>query len=495
MGTELSRRRLLTGLAAGVAVVGWNPLNRSWVTAAGARAPGTARVPTLDGTLETGPDTIAAFASDFGRLVSAPPTAVLRPGSVDDVVAMVGYARRHGLTVAMNGQAGTPEERESHSNYGQATAPGGIAIDAKGLSTIHRIGATSADVDAGVTWAELVGAAAAQGTTPPMLTDFLHLSIGGTLSVGGTGGTMQKVGTQADNVDELQVVTGRGELVTCSRSRNRALFDAVLAGAGQCGIIVRAKVRLVPAEARALVFNLFYDDLSTYLADHATVMDDGRFSYQEGQIVRTPDDSGWRYMMEVAAYFTPPDVPDQDALLAGLSDDRAAATVDEQSYLDWAFRLDPGIAGLKAAGFWDEPHPWLTVMVPASAAHDYLESVVAQLTPADLGAGFATVYPLDTTKVARPFFALPGERVAFQLNLLRFPFPGYPAVDALVAQNRTFFDEAVAVGGKRYVIGAIPDMTARDWRNHHGRMWGRFRSAKRRFDPHGVLTPGQGIFT
>ena len=494
MRTELSRRKVLQGLAAGAAVVGWNPLRGGWVTAAEAGRPGTRPVPRLDGVLATDPDTLAAFAGDFGRLVEASPWAVLRPGSVRDVVKMVGYARRNDLAIAVNGQGGPPDVRESHSNYGQATAPGGIAVDARSLATIHHIGETWADVDAGVTWAELVGAAAAHGRTPPVLTDFLHLSLGGTLSVGGTGGTMQRAGTQADNVVELQVVTGRGQLVTCSRARRPDLFDAVLAGAGQCGLIVRAKVRLVPAETDALVFNLFYDDLATYLADQVTVMQDGRFSYQEGHLEPRQDGPGWRFMMEVATYYTPPAEPDREGLLAGLSDDRAAAVVVDQPYLDWAFRLDPLVAQLVAGGFWDQPKPWLTLFLPGSATAGVVESLLAQLTPDQMGVGPVSLYPVDTTTITRPLFAVPDEPVAFQLNLLRFPFPGYPDVAGLLAQNRAFYDEAVASGGTRYVIGAVPDMTAADWRHHFGGRWDAFARAKRRFDPDGVLTPGQGIF-
>ena len=46
---------------------------------------------------------------------------------------------------------------------------------------------------------------------------------------------------------ELQVVTGRGELVTYSRTQHRQLFDAMLAGGGQHAPVMRARVRLVPA--------------------------------------------------------------------------------------------------------------------------------------------------------------------------------------------------------------------------------------------------------
>jgi len=494
--SELSRRNVLKGLAAGVTVVGWSSLDRSWVAAGARDLAGVAVLPPLDGTVETTPEVLAGFAGDFGRLVTGTPTVVLRPGSVQDIVKMVRYARRHRLRIAMNGQSGTAGEFESHSNYGQASAPGGIAIDARGLSTIHAIDATVADVDAGVTWAQLTDAAAVTGRTPPMLTDFLHLSIGGTLSVGGTGGTMQRAGAQVDNVTELQVVTGEGELVTCSPWRHPVLFNAVLAGAGQCAIIVRATVELVPAATHALVFNLFYDDLDTYIADQLVVVGDGRFHYQEGQIVRRPDDSGWRYMMEVAYYYTPPAAPDQVALLAGLSDDRPAAVVTNPTYAEWAHRVDPAAAALKDAGFWDQPHPWLSLFVPASRTAEFIGSVVSQLTPADLGAGLATFFPIKTAKLTRPLLVVPrSESVAFQLSLLRFPFPGHPDIPGMLTQNRAFHDQAVALGGKRYVIGAVPDVTTRDWRRHYGALWPLFKAAKEHYDPDGVLTPGQGIFT
>jgi hypothetical protein len=56
------------------------------------------------------------------------------------------------------------------------------------------------------------------------------------------------------------------------------------------------------------------------------------------------------------------------------------------------------------------------------------------------------------------------------------------------------YDRAVAVGGTRYSIGAIPDFTQADWRRHFGAVWDFLVAAKRRFDPDNVLTPGQGMF-
>ena len=65
--------------------------------------------------------------------------------------------------------------------------------------------------------------------------EVLTLTVGGTLSVGGTGETSCRFGAQVDHVLELDVVTRRGDLLTCSSSSNAELFHMVLAGLGQCG--------------------------------------------------------------------------------------------------------------------------------------------------------------------------------------------------------------------------------------------------------------------
>ena len=103
-------------------------------------------------------------------------------------------------------------------------------------------------------------------------------------------------------------------------------------------------------------------------ADQLRVLGDGRFDYQEGQIVRRPDDSGWRYMMEVASYYTPPDAPDQDALLAGLSDLRADAVVLTPTYLEWAPRIEFRDGGWQ---FWTKDRK----MMPPEAAMGLCEAM------------------------------------------------------------------------------------------------------------------------
>ncbi|MFF2041092.1 FAD-binding protein [Kitasatospora sp. NPDC058170] len=502
--SALPRRGLITGMAA--AVVGWNTAGRSWAVTGGAGGGAVAALPALDGSVVVEPGVLEGFAGDFGHLVTAAPRAVLRPGSVGDVVAMVGFARRHRIPVAMNGQSGDAgtggadnggagtggQGLESHSSYGQATAPGGIAVDARGLDRIVSVTPGRAVVEAGVTWARLTDAALAEGWMPPCLTDYLHLSVGGTLSVGGIGGGVQRYGLQADTVESIDIVTGTGRLVTASADCERELFEAALAGGGQVGIIVRATVRLVPARERALVFSLFYDDLAAYLGDQERLMAEGRFDLQVGEVLRSAAGTAWRYRIEGVALYDGGAVPDRAALLRGLRHEAGETVVVDQEFRAYAFRVD-GFAGyLKAAGFWGLPKPWLSLFLPASTAGVFMREAERELTPADLGAGILLFYPYAAERFTRPFAVVPEEPVGFHFDLLAFPAPGAD-VAAMLERNRRLYERAVALGGKRYLVGAVPRMGREDWRRHYGRRWPALVAAKRRWDPAGILTPGQRI--
>jgi cytokinin dehydrogenase len=486
---RLDRRRFLAGALTGTAVVAFDTIGRSWVTAASAsqdRPAGAVAVPHLDGELVTDPGALTEAADDFGHIVHHTPVAVLRPGSVRDVVRIVRYANRHRIQVATRGQG--------HATFGQAQVDGGVVVDSRPLATIHRISGHEAVVDAGVQWLELARATVGHGLTPPVLTDYVGLSVGGTLGVGGIGGTTQHYGLQVDNVLALDVVTGDGKLRRCSPADDRRLFEAVLGGLGQFAIVVRATVQLVPAPTNARSFQLYYADLDAYLADQQRLLADGRFSSLEGQAVARADGTGWDFFVEAAAYYTPPDAPDDTALLAGLRFDPSRTVRTEHSYLDWVNRLAPVVAVLEQLGIWFWPHPWLNLFLPASRTSAYVREVLAGLTPADTGLGPVLLYPFRTGLLGRPFVEVPDEPAAFLFAILRTTAPPDPALAARqVRDNRVLYERARDIGAKRYPVGSVPFSPA-DWRDHYGPDWPAFAAAKARYDPTHVLTPGQGIF-
>jgi cytokinin dehydrogenase len=486
MSHSPDRRRFLSTVLAGAAVVAFDPLRGGWVTAAEA-APGAPRgavaIPDLDGTLTTDPAALAEAADDFGHLVHRTPLAVLRPGSVADVVALVRYARRHRIGVSVRGQG--------HSTNGQSQVGAGVVIDSRTLAEIHEIRPGWVRADAGVTWYDLAVATLAHGRTPPVFTDYLDLSVGGTLNAGGIGGATQRYGMQVDTVLELEVVTGTGQLVTCSPTRHPALFASVLGSVGQLAVVVRATIKLVPAPAYARGHQLFYRDLDTYLADQRAALAGRRFDSLEGQVQRTAADDGWEFFVDAAVYHdgTPP----ADARVTrGLRFDPARTVTTDYTYLQWIDRLRPTVEFLKSIGAWGLPHPWLDMFLPASRTAAVVAPTLAGLTLADTGQGPILLYPFRPGLVRPPFLQVPREPVAFLFSLLRTTVPP-TTVESQLAGNRDLYDRGTAAGGKRYPIGSVP-LTRRDWVEHYGRDWPAFAAAKATWDPQRILSPGQGIF-
>jgi cytokinin dehydrogenase len=464
------------------------------VSRSGPALSATRSYPRVAGTLTTAPEVLARFATDWGGLVTREPEAVLRPGSAEDVSAMIRYARASGLKIAMNGQSGgNAAGPESHSGYGQALVAGGIAIDAKGLSTIHSLGADSAWVDAGVTWAQLLDAALAQGTMFPAHTGYEHISVGGTASVGGIGPQATRYGFQVDTISEIEIVTGRGELVRASATERPDLFNAALGGGGQVGIITKARVRLVPAPTRATIFSLMYGDLDTFFADQEQLVRDDRFDATTAFLMRNADNTARQFQLDAVAYHGASDPPDRKALLAGLHDDRGAAQVSDVPFRDYAFQLDPFEAAMRKADLWNQPHPYLDLFVPGSKVAEFAKGLLAELTPADIGGGVALLSAFGTSKATRPLCVLPDEPVVYLCDMFRMPF-AQADIPGMLAQNRRLYDLGVSLGAKRYLVGSIPGMTTQEWCQHFGSEWEGLVSAKRRYDPDMILAPGQGFF-
>ncbi|TXS49279.1 FAD-binding protein [Streptomyces sp. uw30] len=485
-----SRRNVLRGLTAtGVAVIGFAPATRGWATTADADVPDLVGIPPLDGTLSTDEASLAAASDDFGHIVHRRPVAVLRPGSVRDVVTMVRFCNTHRLPVAPRGQG--------HATHGQAQVAGGLVIETAPLAHIGPLGpdCTTVTVGAGIRWSELAKATIAHGLTPPVFTDYLELSVGGTLCVGGLGGQTHRHGAQVDNVTELQVVTGAGEFVRCSRSRRADLFHAVLAGLGQCAVIVGATVRLVRAPQTVRHYLLPYDDLETFLEDQRTLVREGRFDYVEGQISPDSEGSFRVHTLEAVAYGPPAGpAPDDTDLLRGLRHNTSGVQRADLAYYDFLDRLAPAVAALKEAGLWAYAHPWLNLLLPGKSTPALAARMLDALTPADLGPGVVLLYPVRRDRLTTPLLRAPDDATPYLFAVLRATPPDDTAtVERLLAANRAAYEVTASAGGTQYPVGSVP-FTRADWRTHFGPVWPRLERAKRTYDPRGILVPGQGIF-
>lgn len=483
-------RRAFIQAAAATAVVGFSAEAGAWVPAGLEKLAGKFHgVPRLDGELLTDEASRAAVSTDLGELESLVPFAVLRPGSVRDVAKMVKFCLLRGIQVAARGQG--------HSTGGQGLVKNGLLIDMSTLGAVKKIGDGFAEVEGGALWRNVLEAAVAQGQTPPVLTGYQGLSVGGTLSMGGISGMAYKRGVQIEHVLELTVVTGLGLVKRCSRKKHRGLFDAVLGGIGQYGIIVEAKLRLVPAEQRALDTTLQYDDLGTFLSDMRTLIDREELDMVWGGMQRGPN--GWFFELFTTAFYTPPHTPDVDHMLRDLSFNPGSRVDIDGTYFDYHTRVDGQIAFLRdVLGVWTGfMRPWYDVFLPWSQLQTNVENLLPTLTPEDTGTfGFVLLFPLKTSTIQQPMFRLPNEDLVVLWDILTSAdFPGFDDDYAaqMRARNLAWFQDARALGATRYPIGTL-DFTRADWKQHYGPEWSRVVLSKLLFDPAHVLTPGPGIF-
>ncbi|MEU5879032.1 FAD-binding protein [Spirillospora sp. NPDC047279] len=350
---------------------------------------------------------------DFGGMIERTPAAVVRPSSARDVAA------------AVRDVPGIVARGLGHSSAGQSLADAGV-IDMRGLASVHEVRDGTVTAGAGITWRELLDATLPHRLTPPVLTDHLDLTVGGTLSAGGIGGASHVHGTQAANVRALEVVTPAGEIVTCSASERAALFDAVRGGMGRHGVITRVTLPLV----RAPEYVLSYRARLATAAELIQAQYDLRADHVAGQFKA----GGYEIRAVLYEGTSPP---------AGMRPDE----VEEIPYLDFADRMRPDVAELRALGEWERPHPWATLLLPAARAAPFIETTLDAITPADLGtSGVVIVKRFSPGWV--PMLRAPSDTVLF--GLLRTASPGCRPAGEMSAANQVLHERVAALGGAPY---------------------------------------------
>ncbi|CAO2181271.1 unnamed protein product [Urochloa humidicola] len=498
-------------------------------------------------------DAATALAStDFGTNVSvaaARPAAVFYPSTPADIAALLRASSSSASPFPVSARG------RGHSTRGQASAPGGVVID---MASLGRGGASArlavspcgSYIDAGgeQLWVDVLHAALTHDRTPRSWTDYLHLTVGGTLSNAGISGQAFRHGPQISNVLELDVITGTGEMVTCSKEENGDLFEAVLGGLGQFGIITRARIPLAPAPARARWVRLLYTGAAELTADQERFIAEngggavaGIMDYVEGSVLTDMQGliGSWRSQPPSSAFFSEGDAARvaklakeaggvlyclEGAVYYGGAADTSAADVEkglevmlrelryargfafvqDVSYVEFLDRVHAGELKLRAAGLWDVPHPWLNLFLPRSRILDFAAGVFHGVLLHD-AAGAATgpvlVYPMNRRRWDAAMSAVfpdgggDDEEVFYTVAILRSAVAAGD-LGRMEAQNAEVarFCEGAGIPCTQYLAGYA---TQEEWAARHfgpGR-WGRFASRKRKYDPKAILSRGQRIFS
>jgi cytokinin dehydrogenase len=431
----------------------------------------------------------AGVASDFGRIVERKPAVVVRSASTRDVAEVVKFAACNSLHVTARGAG--------HSQSGQSLSDQ-IVLDMRSLDQILDLDERNCIVrcQAGITWRSLLERLLPLGLSPPVLTNNLDVTVGGTLSTAGVGVASWRYGAQADHCLELEAVTGEGEILRSSPTCHRDLFDALRAGLGQCGVITEVHLELRRHQPRVCTFYLLYDDLQALLGDLKALIEEARFDYLESWCVPLPQGmrkiggerqpfAQWFFPLHAAVEFSGGTLPDASGKLRGLNFYKHVHT-EESSIAEFFTRLDPLFALWKRGGFWDYAHPWMECILPWQAAPFYISQVLQNFPPQALAGGHILLWPARRSASSVPFFILPEGEAVMGFGIL----PAVPK--ALLGEALPRLERAskasIALGAKRYLSGWF-DFNTDQWKAHYGDMWQALVDLKRKYDPKAIFNP------
>lgn len=156
------------------------------------------------------PVTLSLASTDFGHIVHQNPFAIFAPSSINAISKLIKFSNSlpFPFTIAPRGQG--------HSVNGQSMTNDGVVVNMTQLINYRFRSNESGivvfdeyvDIGGEQIWIDVLHASLERGLTPLSWTDYLFLSVGGTLSNAGISGQTFRFGPQISNVHELDVVTG-----------------------------------------------------------------------------------------------------------------------------------------------------------------------------------------------------------------------------------------------------------------------------------------------
>jgi glycolate oxidase len=203
-----------------------------------------------DGVVVTEPAAVEKYRHDWSRDPSAgTPVAVVRAEDAGQVQTAVRWAAAHRVPVVPRGAG-------SGLSGGSSAVDGGIVLSLERMDAIEIDPSCQvAVVEAGAFNKDVKAAAAKEGLWyPPDPSSYEICSIGGNVATNAGGLCCVKYGVTTDYVLGLDVVLADGTLVTLGGKRIKdvaglSLLKLFVGSEGTLGVVTRAILRLVPAQA------------------------------------------------------------------------------------------------------------------------------------------------------------------------------------------------------------------------------------------------------
>ena len=425
----------------------------------------------------------------WNGMIDRKPAAIVRAADASDVARAVGFARQHGLLLAVRGGG--------HNIAGNAVCEGGLMLD---LSPMKKITidpkAKTACVEPGVTLGEFDAEAQKHGLATPVGINSTTGIAGFTLG-GGFGWISRKFGLTVDNLLSVDIVTSDGKLVTASATENPDLFWAVRGGGGNFGVVTAFEFRLHevgPEILSGLIIHPFAE-AKTLLKEYRKL------------VASLPEEiSAWVVMRKAPPLpFLPPEVHGKEILIfavAAVGDMKKAEkalaplralgkpiadVIGPHPFVGWQQALDPLLTP-GARNYW-KSHDFKKL---EDGLFDALIDAVGKLPSPETEIVLVNLGGA-VNRVAGNATAYPHRDVEFIMNLhTRWR---EPAEDAkCIGWARSLFDAAAAFATGGVYVNFMPeDETQRVAKGAFAGNYERLAKLKARYDPTNLFRMNQNI--
>ena len=342
-----------------------------------------------------GPDERAPYERDWtGRFVGSAP-AVVRPGNVAEVTAVIAICRHHGLAiVAQGGNTGLVG--------GSVPLAGEVVVSLRRLDDVGPVDAVARQVTAGAgaTVAAVQDAASAAGLRYAV--DFAArdtATIGGTVATNAGGVNLLRYGGTREQVIGVEAVLGTGahvrQLGGLIKDNTGYHLASLLCGSeGTLGIVTAARLHLVTRYEQRVVALVAFDTLADAVGAVASwrssldcleaaelFLDEGLRLVCDTFALPAPFTSRWPVyvLVEVAAHHDPTDELAAAVIASANVGDVAVAADTSGRRALWRYREDHTLA-INTLG---PPHK-LDVTLPIGAVAEFVAEVptrVAAVAP------------------------------------------------------------------------------------------------------------------
>ena len=190
------------------------------------------------------------------------------------------------LASAANGGETVGLRKGTSNLFRRRDARGKHPLDVRGLNRVLRVDPESllAEVEGMTTYETLVAETLRHGLLPAVVPQLKTITVGGAASGLGIESSSFRYGLVHETLEEMDVLTGDGRIITCSRGPNRDLFFGFPNSYGTLGYALRLAVRLVPAPRYVHLTHSRFADPVLYFKRFGEACCSGSHHYLDGTV-------------------------------------------------------------------------------------------------------------------------------------------------------------------------------------------------------------------